>query len=154
MRFNRLWVCVLLSTIWALPVRAADDAAVETPEKEADRPFANLEDSFSERQKELMKDFQVWYDKSRQYGEKGKDWVVNDIKNIGDWEYLVVTLAAADEQELTRKLNDYGQQRWEVYWIQKKIQGIQVYFKRPVRTYIKHIPVGDLLHMMPNSQQP
>lgn len=152
MRFTRLWIMLMAFGLAAVPVRAAEEPVTSAEEAEEERPFADLEDSFNERQKKLMTEFQAWYDKSREYGEKGKEWVANDIKNIGDWEYLIVTLEAADEAELSRKLNAYGQQRWEAYWVQKKIHGVQFYFKRPVRTYIKHIPVGDLLHMIPNSQ--
>ena len=135
-------------------VSAQDKPVKNASESEKERPFADLEEEFSERQKMLMKEFQAWYDKSRDAGEKGKDWLVNDIKNIGDWEYLIVTLSAADEEELALQLNVYGRERWEVYWVQKTMQGVQFYLKRQVRTYIKHIPVGDLLHMVPSSPQP
>ena len=146
-----IFMCLML---YAINGWAQEQPADTTEPAETERPFADLEDKFSERQKILMEEFQNWYDKSRSAGEKGKDWVLNDIKSIGDWEYLVVTLNAVDEDELALQLNAYGKERWEAYWVQKKIGGIQFFFKRRVRTYIKHIPVGDLLHMVPSNQQP
>ena len=160
--YRTLLTLLIIGFFAAAAVAAEDKPAGEADaesrtevsrEKTAD-PFAEFEDKFSEKQKQLMQDFQSWYDKSREAGEKSKDWIVNDIKGIGDWEYLVVTLPAGSEAQLSEQLNSYGQDRWEVYWVQKTLQGIQFYFKRPVRTYIKHIPVGDLLHIMPNNQQP
>lgn len=150
----RIIPIILTILVLVSPVRAADVADGGVNGEEDKGPFAEFEGKFSEHQKQLMEDFEVWYEKSREAGEKGKDWVLNDIKNIGDWEYLIVTLQAGNEQELSEQLNTYGKDRWEVYWVQKTLQGIQFYFKRRVRTYIKHIPVGDLLHMMPNNQQP
>ncbi len=150
--FRTLFILALTLFV-AYPARAAEESADVPAGLSEERPFADLEETFNERQKQLMQEFQAWYDRSREAGEKGRDWIIKDIKNIGDWEYLVVTLQADDEEDLSRQLNKYGQDRWEAYWVQKKIHGIQFFFKRPVRTYIKHIPVGDLLHMMPEASK-
>ncbi|MBZ0165820.1 MAG: hypothetical protein K8I00_03365 [Candidatus Omnitrophica bacterium] len=148
---RKRWIMLLVlgcaATALAQEAPPSPDVTAQT-----ERPFAGLEDKFTERQQDLMREFQLWYDKSRDAGEKGKDWIVNDIKNIGDWEYRIVTLTATDEQELALQLNAFGKERWEVYWVQKKMQGTQFFLKRPVRTYMKHIPVGDLLNIVPKNE--
>lgn len=106
----------------------------------------------SETQKELYKGLQIWYDRSVEMGEKGRQWIQEDIENMGDWEYMVITLNPDDEERLTEQLNRLGKGRWEVFWVQEKMQGIRFYLKRPVRTYLKNIPVGDLLRAIPTGE--
>jgi len=38
-----------------------------------------------------------------------------------------------------------GAERWEVYWVEKTAAGSRFYFKKTQRSYLKHVPLGDLL---------
>lgn len=111
-----------------------------------------LSPALTQSQQELYKELQLWYDRSLEVGEKGKQWVMEDLQNIGDWEYQIITLNPDDEEKLAEQLNKLGKGRWEVFWIQEKMQGTRFFLKRPVRTYLKHIPAADLLRAIPKGE--
>lgn len=126
--------------------------AEEEPAAVSDQSPETSAPTLSDKQQELYKEMQIWYGKSLEMGEKGKEWIMEDIQNIGDWEYQIVTLSPDDEEKLAEQLNRLGKARWEVFWVQEKMHGIRFYLKRPVRTYLKHIPVSDLLHVIPKGE--
>lgn len=140
-----LWLTLVCTVSLAEenPVTASQQTG---PEKAAVSP------TLTEKQQELYKEMQIWYGKSLEMSEKGKEWIREDIQNIGDWEYQIVTLSPDDEEKLAEQLNKLGKGRWEVFWVQEKMHGVRFYLKRPVRTYLKHIPVSDLLQVIPKGE--
>ncbi len=91
------------------------------------------------------------YEKAKESGEKVpediKDWIKEDIKKIGTWEYEIVLLDS--ESNLEEELNKLGIQRWECFWIEKRDNGLKLFFKRPVKSYLKAFPAKHLLKLIP-----
>ena len=42
----------------------------------------------------------------------------NDLENIGDWEYKVIDLTDGCAAAMETTLNELGNDRWEVFWIE------------------------------------
>ncbi len=91
------------------------------------------------------------YEKAKESGEKVpediKDWIKEDIKKIGTWEYKIVFLDT--ESNLEGELNKLGKERWECFWIEKRENKLKLFMKRPVKSYLKAIPAKHLLKLIP-----
>ncbi len=91
------------------------------------------------------------YEKTKETGEKVpediKDWIKEDIKKIGTWEYKIVFLDTVSNLE--EELNKLGKERWECFWIDKRENGFKLFLKSPVKSYLKAIPAKYLLKFIP-----
>ena len=69
------------------------------------------------------------------------EWAKEDLRRGGDWEYRVVALSAAEAETVEVKLNEYGQDRWEVFWVREEDETVTVYMKRPAKSYLRSVPL-------------
>ncbi len=94
------------------------------------------------------------YEKAKESGEKVpediKEWIKEDIKKIGTWEYKVVFLDT--RSNLEEELNKLGKERWECFWIDKRENGLKLFLKRPAKSYLKAIPTMYLLKLIPQGE--
>ena len=103
----------------------------------------------------LMEEVQRLYEQAKAAGEKVpgsiSEWVKEDLSRIGAWEYRIETLDTAKVDQLQARLNELGNERWDVFWVSPEKKGTQArfYFKRPSRSYLRAIPVGDILKLVP-----
>lgn len=72
------------------------------------------------------------------------EWATADIENIGDWEYRILDLPNAATESLQDSLNELGNERWEVFWIENSGNVYRVMLKRPSRSYLNRIPLSQL----------
>ncbi len=75
-------------------------------------------------------------------------WASDDLENIGDWEYKVVDLTAVPTDKLESELNAFGDDRWEVIWIDEARGGRVVILKRPAVSLRSRIPLSQLGRMV------
>ena len=71
-------------------------------------------------------------------------WATDDIENLGDWDYRVENLSFASEQDLADQLNELGNERWEVIWLERTPDGFLVVLKKPSVSYLSKIPLSGL----------
>jgi len=76
--------------------------------------------------------------------ESPVQWAADDLENIGDWEYRVVELPGAEPETLEETLNELGNDRWEVFWIENVRNDYRVMLKRPSRSYLSRIPLSQI----------
>ncbi len=72
------------------------------------------------------------------------DWAADDLENIGDWEYRVVNLAYRSPEDLESQLNEFGNERWEVIWLEEAPRGFLLVLKKPSISYLSKIPLSAL----------
>ncbi len=72
------------------------------------------------------------------------EWAQEDIENIGDWEYKVVDLGRLSSEELEATLNELGNDRWQVIWIEDNLTGKTIIMKRPAVSIISKLPLSAL----------
>lgn len=72
------------------------------------------------------------------------DWASEDLENIGDWEYRVVDLSYSSPDELEAQLNTFGNERWEVIWLERTPGGYLAVLKKPSISYLSKIPLSEL----------
>ena len=93
------------------------------------------------------------YERAREAGEQvPKDiyeWARKDLESIGNWEYRIESIDMRQIDVLERRLNELGADRWECIWIQEGEGPARLIFKRPVRSYLKHVPLSRLLRAVP-----
>ena len=71
-------------------------------------------------------------------------WAADDIENIGDWDYRVEQLSFSSGEELASQLNEFGNEKWEVIWLERTPDGFLVVMKKPAVSYISRIPLSQL----------
>jgi hypothetical protein len=102
---------------------------------------------------DLLEEIRKLYESAREKGEQVPkdlyDWVRQDIQSIGDWEYRIVEVASREATGLAARLNELGSERWEMIWLEPAGDGARIYFKRPVRSYLKQIPLSQLMKILP-----
>ena len=76
-------------------------------------------------------------------------WAKEDLARYGDWEYRVVTLAELEADALEEELNELGQERWEVFWIERTDQGLNLFLKRPTVSYLRAVPFSEIGRVVP-----
>jgi len=72
------------------------------------------------------------------------EWASEDLENIGDWDYKVEELAFTSAADLEQALNAFGDERWEVFWIEQHEAGFLVILKRPSISYLSKLPLSQI----------
>lgn len=89
------------------------------------------------------------YEQAKDAGETAAEdvyeWAREDVEKIGDWEYKVEYLANPNHLALEKKLNELGTDRWEAVWIDRQGPNLTVTLKRPSRTWLNKLPLGQLI---------
>jgi len=105
---------------------------------------------------DIMKEIESMYQRAKETGEKVPDdaiqWAMADVKKIGDWDYKVVRVSDDNPGEIEKTLNELGGSRWDCFWIDEDRSGKSLYMKRTARSYLKHIPLRDVLRAIPTDQ--
>lgn len=76
------------------------------------------------------------------------DWAREDLENLGDWEYRIVDLGSSNSQEMEVELNEFGNERWEAWWVQPTGDGVRIYLKRSSFSVAGRVPVSALLRAL------
>jgi hypothetical protein len=99
---------------------------------------------------------QELYEKAKDAGEQvpldAYEWARQDLGSIGDWEYLVIDIPEFDAARAQKKLNELGTERWECIWIQPSGNKISFVLKRPTRSYLKSVPLSQILKLLPRTE--
>ena len=77
------------------------------------------------------------------------EWAREDLERYGDWEYRVVMVATLEPDEIEEQLNDLGQERWEVFWVDRTEQGLSLLLKRPAVSYLRAVPFSEIGRVIP-----
>jgi hypothetical protein len=82
-----------------------------------------------------------------------KDWVAEDWNSINAWEYKVVSVDMSKVVEnpklLEETLNNNGRLRWDCFHVSENLGKTQFYMKRQKKSYLKNIPLKDMLKLIP-----
>ncbi len=121
--------------------------------------FGTIPVSLAEKDNQSSAEKNAWdqvlelYEKAKEAGEQVPqdvyEWVKQDFRKIGDWEYLVTDMPISDSNEVQKRLNELGTDRWECIWIHSSGGKTSFIFKRPVRNYLKIIPLSQLMKLVP-----
>ena len=76
------------------------------------------------------------------------DWAAGDLENIGDWEYRVVSISFTSPADLESQLNELGNERWDVIWLEKSPQGFLAVLKKPSISYLSKLPLSELTRIL------
>ncbi|MBD3868989.1 MAG: hypothetical protein IFK94_12755 [Acidobacteria bacterium] len=133
----------VLFALLFLPAAAADPAAPLTVDE-------NTEKASGES---LWIQIQALYESAKKAGDidagSVTEWLKTDYEGMGDWEYRVIEVTSKDSSVLETYLNAEGQDRWEVFWVREGGGNFTFFLKRPVRSYLRSVPLTDLLKLIP-----
>ena len=94
---------------------------------------------------QALEELQRFVEEARQRApEDPVEWAKEDLARYGDWEYRVVTLAELEADALEDELNELGQERWEVFWVERTDQGLNLFLKRPTVSYLRAVPFSEI----------
>jgi thioredoxin-related protein len=110
---------------------------------------SNQESSYWEKIKKKVEEVKS---DDKEVSKQAQEWIEEDIKKIGDWEYKVLKIKHTEIDELETHLTQLGNDRWECFWIEKKDKDLLLLFKRPKISYLQKIPKGELFKMLNSSQ--
>ncbi len=89
------------------------------------------------------------YEQAKDAGETAAEdvyeWAREDLQAIGDWEYKVQYFPNVNHIAFEKQLNELGTERWEVIWIDRQGPNSIVTMKRPSRTWLNKLPLGQLI---------
>lgn len=137
---------VVVLVLLSLPIVAwAEDDDKESPAKESSP---------------LMDKVLELYEKAKRSGENVPDditeWLKEDFAKFGDWEYRIIRTNppqnSSGDEALEALLNELGQERWNCFWVERKNGEMTFFMKRPSKSYLKSIPMMDLLKLIPQQE--
>ena len=142
---RRILIALTALTFFAMSASAQDDdtnvtdddTVAEEPST-ADRALDELQrryESLQQQFEELTTSDQL---------DAPVEWAQEDIENIGDWEYRVIEVGRLSAEELEATLNELGNERWQVIWIEGSITGRTIIMKRPAVSVISKLPLSAL----------
>ena len=120
-----LWIVIIA-------VAAAVSGCAQEPGEPsaAEKALAELQNKYEELVQERVSD--------------PVQWASEDLENLGDWEYRIEDLPLDAPDVMVDKLNKFGNERWEVYWVQENDAGMRFFLKRPSISYLSRIPLSQL----------
>ena len=131
------WVAILLVVV-GCPGSDGDDAPGN---------------SGGEEDSGLWDEVERLYGQARDTGEQVPgdvyDWLQEDLNHIGDWEYRVIAVSDLAEDGLETTMNELGVERWECFAVVREREVVHLFFKRPAKSYLRHIPISDLWKLVP-----
>lgn len=99
-----------------------------------------VETSYWERAKQVIEDVKTG---DRSITEGTKNWVVDDVKKIGDWQNRVVKVEVSDPKAIEERLNSLGEERWECFFVERVEGHLMFYFKKSRISYLNKASKGD-----------
>ena len=100
-----------------------------------------------------MEEMRKLYEEAKERGEEVPqdiyEWAKEDISRMDTWEYNILKLNPADLEEQVEAMNALGKERWECVDTVRMGDEIVAIFKRPVRSYLRHVPLRELLWLLP-----
>ena len=124
-------------------ISAQDEAAAgeEAPAEEEPSTAERALEEMQRRYEELQQRFDEF---TGDQLDAPVEWAQEDIENIGDWEYRVVEFGRMSAEELEAALNELGNERWQVIWIEGNLTGRTVIMKRPAVSILSKLPLSAL----------
>ena len=116
----------LIVSLCALPLFA-------DPETE---PGDKVEESYWEQAKKMYEEL---ISEDRNLKEESKQWLSDDISRIGDWQYEVLVIDESDPIKITETLNQFGEERWECFFVDELDGKLAFYFKKERISYLQKI---------------
>ncbi len=80
------------------------------------------------------------------------EWAKEDLERYGDWEYRVISVANLEPEALETELNALGEERWEVFWVERTDQGLNLMLKRPAVSYLRAVPFSEIGRAIPGGE--
>ncbi|GEM_PF-4817412 len=112
----------------------APKAAKEAPASEESEEEKQVMDLYLERAMQLYKETAG---EDAVMPEDAQQWVMEDLKKIGDWEYQVLRISDRDPDRIQAAMNELGSQRWECFFV-RTVDGAALYhFKRQKTSYLQ-----------------
>ena len=134
MRAIRAFVLILASAT----IVAAQEGSGTDPEADSD----------------VWAEIRTLYEKAKETGEQVPGdvvaWLKQDLDRIGDWEYRLLVVSSLSNDKLEAKLNELGADRWECFAVLHDDGTIRLFLKRPVKSYLKLVPITDLWKLVPS----
>jgi hypothetical protein len=131
-----LGVALVVVAAFAAPALAQETAGERNPDDQG-----------------LWEEIRRLYEEAKDAGEQVPEdvveWVKLDFQKIGDWEYRVVTVPRKNDETLEETLTELGADRWECFWVEPTGNKLRLLLKRPSRSYLKMIPLSQLLKLVP-----
>ena len=134
-------------TLGLTPLSAAETPGTTVGTKPASGEEIT-EATYLEQAKRLL---EALTSKSKELTVESKEWLKEDFKRIGDWEYKQEALAATKIKGMAALLNKHGADRWDCFWIQKEGGTMHLFFKRPAISYSQKVLTADLLKLLNSS---
>ncbi len=101
-----------------------------------------------------LKEVKDLYEKAKEAGEEVPadlyEWIREDIGRINTWEYTILAVDPNTRGDLKEGLEKLGKDRWECFDSFNSGTEIVLIFKRPARSYLRHLPLKDLLRVLPD----
>jgi hypothetical protein len=144
---------VLVLTAIGVAVARGQDADAQSPENPPEAEDAGQQSATDRALEELATAYEGLAGLFDQRSGEAVESVQQDIENLGDWEYRIVELPDGLAERQEAALNELGNDRWEVYWVESSPAGIRFYLKRPSVSYLSRVPLSTLVRVLAGAAQ-
>ena len=122
----------------------SQDTASETSEWVTDA-VGNAGDAAAGIGESISDTYESLRDRGMTTAKDARQWVQDDVRNMNAFEYKVVPKSQISGENMEAILNELGEERWDCF----EVDDTTFYFKRQKKSYLRNIPVKDLLRFLP-----
>ena len=85
------------------------------------------------------------HEKGMTSAKDAQQWVQDDFRSMNAFEYKILPKSQTSPETLEATLNELGQERWDCF----EVDAGAFYFKRQKKSYLRNIPLKDLMRFLP-----
>ena len=93
--------------------------------------------------------YQSLKDRGLTTAKDATEWVQEDFSNLNAVEYKILQTTMTDVEEFETQMNELGKNRWECFHVQERDGTTTFFFKKPKRSYMRNIPLKDMVRLVP-----
>lgn len=148
-RYMKQWSSALLLVTVGIGAAGGSHAQTEPDEE----PAAAAQSATDRAIEELSAAYEGLAGLLNQSSDEAVERVQEDIENLGDWEYRIVEFPNGPAEMQEQQLNELGNDRWEVYWVQPGTNYVRFFLKRPATSYLSRVPLSTLMRVLAGAGQ-
>ena len=110
-----------------------------------DSAVGNAKDVAGDSSQWVLDTYNSLHAKGMTTAKSAQQWVQDDFQSMYAFEYKILPKSQVDPENLESTLNELGQERWDCF----EVDQAAFYFKRQKKSYLRNVPLKDLMKFLP-----
>ena len=105
----------------------------------------NAKDAAGDSSQWVIETYNTLHEQGLTTAKNAHQWVQEDYRSMYSFEYKILSKSEVSPEEMEATLNELGKERWDCF----EVDSAAFYFKRQKKSYLRNVPVKDLMRFLP-----